>query len=66
MDMQVTSTNDSLTGNMTGKPTDSFVDSRDFARMTRAIEREFERQPRLAEIARHVACRSFTSTLVRR
>ena len=54
MDMQVT-TNDSLIGNMTEH--DSFVDSRDFARMTRAIEfieREFERQPRLAQIARHV------------
>jgi len=62
MDMQVTSTNDSLAGNMTGKPTDSFVDSRDFARMTRAIEfieREFERQPRLAEIARHVGLSEF-------
>jgi AraC family transcriptional regulator of adaptative response/methylated-DNA-[protein]-cysteine methyltransferase len=61
MDMQVTSTNDSLAGNMTG-PTDSFVDSRDFARMTRAIEfieREFERQPRLAEIARHVGLSEF-------
>jgi AraC family transcriptional regulator of adaptative response/methylated-DNA-[protein]-cysteine methyltransferase len=36
---------------------DSFVDSREFARMTRAIEfieREYQRQPRLAEIARHV------------
>ena len=34
--------------------TDSFVDSREFARMTRAIEfieREYQRQPRLAEIA---------------
>lgn len=62
MDMQVTSTKDSLTGNMTGKPMDSFVDSRDFARMTRAIEfieREFERQPRLAEIARHVGLSEF-------
>ena len=62
MDMQVTSTNDSLAANMTGKPTDSFVDSRDFARMTRAIEfieREFERQPRLAEIARHVGLSEF-------
>ena len=41
---------------------DSFVDSRDFARMTRAIEfieREFERQPRLAEIARHVGLSEF-------
>src|SRR5580765_1024573 len=45
MDMKVTSISD------------SFVDSREFARMTRAIEfieREFERQPLLAEIARHV------------
>ena len=50
MDMNVTSTTDSHTAD----PADSFVDSRDFARMTRAIEfieREFERQPRLAEIA---------------
>jgi AraC family transcriptional regulator of adaptative response/methylated-DNA-[protein]-cysteine methyltransferase len=42
--------------------TDSFVDSRDFTRMTRAIEfieREFERQPRLAEIARHVGLSEF-------
>jgi AraC family transcriptional regulator of adaptative response/methylated-DNA-[protein]-cysteine methyltransferase len=39
-----------------------FVDSREFARMTRAIkfiEREFERQPRLAEIARHVGLSEF-------
>jgi len=50
MDMKVTSI------------TDSFVDSREFARMTRAIEfieREFERQPRLAEIARHVGLSEF-------
>ena len=36
---------------------DSFLDSREFARMTRAIEfieREYQRQPKLAEIARHV------------
>src|SRR5689334_25161334 len=36
---------------------DSFLDSREFTRMTRAIEyieREYQRQPRLAEIARHV------------
>jgi len=42
--------------------TDSFVDSREFARMTRAIEfieREYERQPRLAEIARHVGLSGF-------
>ena len=42
--------------------TDGFVDSRDFARMTRAIEfieREFERQPRLADVARHVGLSEF-------
>ncbi|HET9863279.1 MAG TPA: methylated-DNA--[protein]-cysteine S-methyltransferase [Steroidobacteraceae bacterium] len=42
--------------------TDGFVDSREFARMTRAIEfieREYERQPRLAEIARHVGLSGF-------
>ncbi len=42
--------------------TDSFLDSREFARMTRAIEfieREYERQPRLAEIARHVGLSVF-------
>src|SRR5262245_47965407 len=41
---------------------DNFVDSREFARMTRAIEfieREYERQPRLAEIARHVGLSEF-------
>jgi AraC family transcriptional regulator, regulatory protein of adaptative response / methylated-DNA-[protein]-cysteine methyltransferase len=41
---------------------DSFVDSREFARMTRAIEfieREYQRQPRLAEIARHVGLSDF-------
>jgi len=41
---------------------DSFVDSREFTRMTRAIEfieREFERQPKLAEIARHVGLSEF-------
>jgi AraC family transcriptional regulator, regulatory protein of adaptative response / methylated-DNA-[protein]-cysteine methyltransferase len=50
MDMQVTT------------PRDGFVDSRDFARMTRAIEfieREFERQPRLAEVAHHVGLSEF-------
>jgi AraC family transcriptional regulator, regulatory protein of adaptative response / methylated-DNA-[protein]-cysteine methyltransferase len=50
MDMKVTSISD------------SFVDSREFTRMTRAIEfieREFERQPRLAEIARHVGLSEF-------
>ncbi|MEJ0086591.1 MAG: methylated-DNA--[protein]-cysteine S-methyltransferase [Pseudomonadota bacterium] len=42
--------------------TDGFVDSREFARMTRAIEfieHEFQRQPRLAEIARHVGLSGF-------
>jgi AraC family transcriptional regulator, regulatory protein of adaptative response / methylated-DNA-[protein]-cysteine methyltransferase len=41
---------------------DSFLDSREFARMTRAIEfveREYQRQPRLAEIARHVGLSEF-------
>src|SRR6187399_2742679 len=41
---------------------DNFVDSREFARMTRAIEfieREYERQPRLAQIARHVGLSEF-------
>jgi AraC family transcriptional regulator of adaptative response/methylated-DNA-[protein]-cysteine methyltransferase len=50
MDMQVTT------------PRHGFVDSRDFARMTRAIEfieREFERQPRLADVARHVGLSEF-------
>ena len=50
MDMKVTSISD------------SFMDSREFARMTRAIEfieKEFERQPRLAEIARHVGLSEF-------
>ena len=40
----------------------AFVDSREFARMTRAIEfieREFRRQPKLAEIARHVGLSDF-------
>jgi AraC family transcriptional regulator, regulatory protein of adaptative response / methylated-DNA-[protein]-cysteine methyltransferase len=35
----------------------AFLDSREFARMTRAIEfieREYQRQPKLAQIARHV------------
>src|SRR5215510_15333258 len=39
-----------------------FVERRDFARMTRAIEfieREFERQPRLAEVAKHVGLSEF-------
>jgi len=41
---------------------DSFVDSREFTRMTRAIEfidSEYQRQPRLAEIARHVGLSEF-------
>jgi AraC family transcriptional regulator of adaptative response/methylated-DNA-[protein]-cysteine methyltransferase len=41
---------------------ENFVDSREFARMTRAIEfieREYERQPRLAQIARHVGLSEF-------
>ena len=41
---------------------DSFVDSREFARMTRAIEfieREYQRQPKLAEIARFVGLSEF-------
>jgi AraC family transcriptional regulator, regulatory protein of adaptative response / methylated-DNA-[protein]-cysteine methyltransferase len=41
---------------------DSFLDSREFARMTRAIEfieREFQRQPKLADIARHVGLSEF-------
>src|SRR4051812_40765747 len=41
---------------------ESFLDSREFARMTRAIEyidREFQRQPKLADIARHVALSEF-------
>jgi AraC family transcriptional regulator of adaptative response/methylated-DNA-[protein]-cysteine methyltransferase len=43
-------------------PMDTFVDSREFARMTRAIEfieSEYERQPRLAAIARHVGLSEF-------
>jgi AraC family transcriptional regulator of adaptative response/methylated-DNA-[protein]-cysteine methyltransferase len=41
---------------------DNFLDSREFSRMTRAIEfieREYQRQPRLAEIARHVRLSDF-------
>jgi AraC family transcriptional regulator, regulatory protein of adaptative response / methylated-DNA-[protein]-cysteine methyltransferase len=41
---------------------EAFVDSREFARMTRAIEfieREYRRQPRLGEIARHVGLSEF-------
>ncbi len=42
--------------------TDSFVDSREFARMGRAIEfieRNYHRQPKLAEIARYVGLSEF-------
>lgn len=41
---------------------EAFVDSREFQRMTRAIEfieREYRRQPRLAEVARHVGLSDF-------
>jgi AraC family transcriptional regulator of adaptative response/methylated-DNA-[protein]-cysteine methyltransferase len=41
---------------------ETFLDSREFARMTRAIEfieREYQRQPKLAEIARHVRLSDF-------
>ena len=41
---------------------EKFLDSREFARMTRAIEfieREYQRQPKLAEIARHVGLSDF-------
>jgi AraC family transcriptional regulator of adaptative response/methylated-DNA-[protein]-cysteine methyltransferase len=41
---------------------DTFIDSREFARMTRAIEfieREYQSQPRLAQIARHVGLSEF-------
>jgi len=41
---------------------EGFLDSREFARMTRAIEfieREYQRQPRLAEIAKHVGLSDF-------
>jgi AraC family transcriptional regulator, regulatory protein of adaptative response / methylated-DNA-[protein]-cysteine methyltransferase len=47
---------------ITNRVSNSFVDSREFARMTRAIEfieREFQRQPKLAEIARHVGLSEF-------
>src|SRR5262245_50163344 len=43
-------------------PTEGFVDSREFARMGRAIEfieREYQRQPKLAEIARHIGLSEF-------
>jgi AraC family transcriptional regulator of adaptative response/methylated-DNA-[protein]-cysteine methyltransferase len=54
MDMKVTPPMPSMA--------DAFVDSREFARMTRAIEyieREYQRQPRLAEIARRVGLSDF-------
>lgn len=62
MDMKVTPINEGLAGAMAEDLANGFVDSRDFTRMTRAIEfieREFERQPRLAEIARHVGLSEF-------
>ena len=62
MDMKVTPINEGLADAMAEDLADGFVDSRDFTRMTRAIEfieREFERQPRLAEIARHVGLSEF-------
>ena len=62
MDMKVTPINDGLAEAMAENLADGFVDSRDFTRMTRAIEfieREFERQPRLAEIARQVGLSEF-------
>ena len=43
-------------------PADGFLDSREFARMTRAIEFiecEYQRQPKLAEIARYVGLSEF-------
>ena len=54
MDMKVSAITHSMA--------DGFLDSREFARMTRAIEfieREYQRQPRLAEIARHVGLSEF-------
>jgi AraC family transcriptional regulator of adaptative response/methylated-DNA-[protein]-cysteine methyltransferase len=54
MDMKVTSVVPSMA--------EAFLDSREFARMTRAIEfieREYQRQPRLAEIARFVGLSEF-------
>ena len=48
----------------------AFLDSREFSRMTRAIEfieREYQRQPKLAQIARHVGLSEFHfNRLVRR
>jgi AraC family transcriptional regulator, regulatory protein of adaptative response / methylated-DNA-[protein]-cysteine methyltransferase len=54
MDMKVTPISQS--------PGNPFVDSREFARMTRAIEfieREYLRQPKLGEISRHVGLSEF-------
>src|SRR6187399_3011558 len=54
MDMLVTS--------MAPSMKEGFLDSREFARMTRAIEfieREYQRQPKLAEIAKHVGLSGF-------
>jgi len=54
MDMKVTSVAHSLS--------DGFLDSREFARMTRAIEfieREYQRQPKLAEISSFVGLSEF-------
>jgi len=47
---------------MPGSIDDGFLDSREFARMTRAIEyieREYERQPKLAQIAKSVGLSEF-------
>jgi AraC family transcriptional regulator of adaptative response/methylated-DNA-[protein]-cysteine methyltransferase len=47
---------------MDTKANDGFLDSREFARMTRAIEyieREYERQPKLAQIAKSVGLSEF-------
>src|SRR6187397_1652537 len=47
---------------MPGSFDDGFLDSREFARMTRAIEyieREYERQPKLAQIAKSVGLSEF-------
>jgi AraC family transcriptional regulator of adaptative response/methylated-DNA-[protein]-cysteine methyltransferase len=54
MDMKVTSVAHSIS--------DGFLDTREFARMTRAIEfieREYQRQPKLVEIARYVGLSEF-------
>jgi AraC family transcriptional regulator of adaptative response/methylated-DNA-[protein]-cysteine methyltransferase len=47
---------------MNKKVAEGFLDSREFARMTRAIEfieREYQRQPRLGEISKHVGLSEF-------